>query len=85
VVGRGESRTKLDAGAHSWCASIVAAYGDAPGTLDSLVPPGSQQKLARAADHGFFIIHLRNGKAAFATLSNHRDVDSQLAYLAEWV
>jgi hypothetical protein len=85
VIGLGESRAKLDVGTHSWSASIVAAYGDAPGTLDNLVPPGSQQKLARAVDHGFFIIHLRNGRAAFATHSSHRDVDSQLAYLAEWV
>jgi hypothetical protein len=85
VIGLGESRPRLDVGAHSWSASIVAAYGDSPGALDSVVPPGSQQKLARAVDHGFFIIHLRDGKAAFVTLSNHRDVDSQLAYLAEWV
>jgi hypothetical protein len=35
--------------------------------------------------HGFFIIHLRDGKAAFAALPSHRDVDLQLSYLAEWV
>jgi hypothetical protein len=59
VIDVGESRPKLEIGAHPWSASIVAA-------------------------HGFFIIHLANGKAAFASLSNHRDVDLQLAYLAEW-
>jgi hypothetical protein len=85
VIGLGESRAKLEVGDHSWSAAIIAAYGDEPGALDRVVPAASQQKLARAADHGFFIIHLRNGKAAFATLSNHRDVDGQLTYLAGWV
>lgn len=85
VIGLGESRPRLGIGDHSWSASIVAAYGDSAGALDEAVPAGIQQKLARAPDHGFFIVHVGNGKAAFATLSNHRDVDSQLAYLAQWV
>jgi hypothetical protein len=85
VIGLGESRPRLEIGTHPWSASIVAAHGDTAGTLDELVPAGIQQKLARAADHGFFILFMRSGQAAFATLSNHRDVDSQLAYLAEWV
>jgi hypothetical protein len=84
VIGLGESRPRLEIGTHPWSASIVAAHGDTAGTLDELVPAGIQQKLARAADHGFFILYMRSGKAAFATLSNHRDVDSQLTYLAEW-
>jgi hypothetical protein len=85
VIGLGESRPRLDIGSHAWGASIVAAYGDRTGRLDEFVPQSIQQKLARAADHGFFILNVRGGKAAFATLSNHRDVDSQLAYLAQWV
>jgi hypothetical protein len=85
VIGLGESRPTLEVGKHSWSASIVAAYGDSAGTLDDVVPAGVQQKLARATEYGFFIIHMREGKAGFATLSNHRDVDSQLTYLAEWV
>ena len=49
------------------------------------MPTAVQEKLARAPAHGFFTIHLGNGKAAFAALSNHLDVDLQVAYLAEWV
>jgi hypothetical protein len=62
------------------CASSTAA-----GALDDLMPAAVQEKLARATAHGFFIVHVGNGKAAFAALSNHRDVDLQIAYLAEWV
>lgn len=85
VIGLGESRPRLEVGAHPWSASIVAAHGETAGRLDDVVPASVQQKLARATDHGFFIIHMRDGKAGFATLSNHRDMDSQLTYLAEWV
>lgn len=49
------------------------------------MPAAVQERFARAAAHGFFIIHLDNGKAAFAALANHRDVDVQLAYRADWV
>jgi hypothetical protein len=79
-----ESRPSLEVGNQPWSASIVAAHGATGGRLDDVVPAAVQEKLARAVDHGFFIIHLGGGKAAFATLSNHRDVDRQLAYLAEW-
>ena len=69
----------------SWSASIVAAHGDSAGALDDVMPGDTQQKLVRATKHGFFIIHIGKGKAAFATLESHRDVDSQLSYLAQWV
>lgn len=85
VIDIGESRHRLEVGTHPWSASIVAAHGNAAGGLDDVMPATVQEKLARAAAHGFFIIHLGNGKAAFAALSNHRDVDLQIAYLAEWI
>ena len=85
VTDLGASRPRLDVGVHSWSPSIVAAHGEAGGTLDDVVPAGVQEKLARAAAHGFFILHLGKGKAAFVALPNHRDVDLQLAYLAEWL
>jgi hypothetical protein len=86
VIDLAESRPRLEVDAHHpWSASIVAAHGDTAGALDDLVPAAIQEKLARAAAHGFSITHLGNGKAAFATLSNHRDVDVQIAYLSEWV
>lgn len=85
VIGLSAARPSLDVGTHPWSASIVAAHGSPAGTLDDLVPAAIQEKLARAAEHGFFIIHLGNGKAAFAALANHRDVDLQIAYLAQWV
>jgi hypothetical protein len=84
VIGLSQSRPRLEIGTHPWSTSIVAAHGSAPGKLDDLVPTAVQEKLARAAANGFFIIHLADGKAAFAALSNHRDVDRQLSYLAEW-
>jgi hypothetical protein len=49
------------------------------------VPAAVQEKLVRAAAHGFFLIHVGNGKAAFATLSDHRDVEQQIDYLSEWL
>ena len=85
VIRLSESRPRLDVGAHPWSAAIVTAHGGTGGTLDDVVPAAVQEKLARAAAHGFFILHIGGGKAAFAALPNHRNVDSQLGYLAEWV
>ncbi len=75
----------LEVGAHPWASRFVGAYGAKPGRLDELVPPTVQERLARAADHGFFVIHLALGKAAFSVLPGRRDVDREWAYLAEWV
>jgi hypothetical protein len=83
--GFSDSRPILDVGTHSWSASIVAAHSERGGKLDDLVPAEVQAKLVRAAAHGFSSIHLSNGKAAFATRSNHDDVEDQIAYLAEWL
>ena len=85
VIDVGETRPRLEIGTHSWSAPIIAAHGSTAGALDDLVPAAVQEKVARAADHGFFIAHLGNGKAAFAALPTHRDVDRQVAYLSEWV
>lgn len=84
MIDLGDSRPRLEIGTYPWSDTIVAAHGNTARKLDELVPQAVQEKLARAAAHGFFIIHLGNGKAAFAALSNHRDVDVQLAYLEEW-
>jgi hypothetical protein len=85
VIGLDASRPSLEVGSHPWSASIVAAHGDQGGRLDDVVPEAIQEKLARAAAHGFFVMHLGNGKAAFAALPSHRDVDVQVAYLSEWI
>lgn len=85
VISLSQSRTRLEVGDYPWSATIVAAHGRSADRLDDLVPAGIQEKLARAAAHGFFILHLGDGKAAFAALSNHHDVDLQMAYLDEWV
>ncbi len=74
----------LEIGDHPWVAELLGAYGAAPGKLDEVVPPGVQQRLARAGAHGFFRVCLAEGKLAFAVLPGRRDVDRELAYLAEW-
>jgi len=84
VLELGERSPRLEVAAHAWSESIVAAFGDAPGKLDEVMAPAVQEKLARAADHGFFIVHLGGGKAAFVALPDPRELDRQLAYLAEW-
>jgi hypothetical protein len=84
IIDLATPQPRLEVGAHPWSASIVAAFGDAAGKLDERMPAAVQEKLARAPAHGFFIVHLGGGKAAFAVLPNHRDVDRELAYLAEW-
>jgi hypothetical protein len=84
LIGLQTQRPRLEVGLHPWSASIVAAHGEPPGKLDERVSPAAQEKVARAAEHGFFAVHLANGKAGFAVLPNHRDVDRELAYLAEW-
>ena len=80
-----KSRPLLEVGDHPWSASIVAALGTRAGRLDDLVPAEIQEKLVRAAAHGFTTIHLGQGKAAFATVPQHADVEDQIAYLAEWL
>ena len=85
AVDLNDSRPTLEIGTHPWSPSIVSARGKKGGKLDDFVPADVQEKLVRAAAHGFRIIHLGNGKAAFATVSNDRDVERQIAYLAEWL
>ena len=75
----------LEVGAHPWASRFVGAYGAHPGRLDELVPPAVQERLARAADHGFFVIHHALGKAAVSVRPGRRDVDREWAYLSEWV
>jgi hypothetical protein len=84
TIGLAAPGRKLELAGHPATESILAAYGPAPGKLDDVMPAGVQQRLARAAAHGFLCVHLGGGKAGFAVLPNHRDVDAQLAYLAEW-
>jgi hypothetical protein len=76
---------RLEIGDHPWKRSILAAYGEAEGKLDDHLSTSLQEKLARAADHGFFELHLGGGAAGFAVLPGHKDVDSEWRYLSEWV
>jgi hypothetical protein len=80
-----DPRPLLPVGAHPWSESIVAAHGDVTGSLDEAMPPAMQERLAKAAAHGFFTIHVGGGKAAFASNAAHRDVDAQMAYLNSWI
>jgi hypothetical protein len=84
VIDLAAPGSRLEVGPHPWSAAILAAYGEIPGKLDERMPAAVQEKLARACENGFFVVHLRGGKLGFAVLPNHLDVDRQLAYLAEW-
>jgi hypothetical protein len=74
----------LELARHPGTEAILCAYGDRPGKLDERMPAAAQQRLARAAAAGFMRVQLADGKAGFAVLPGHRDVDAELAYLAEW-
>jgi hypothetical protein len=63
---------------------VIAAHGAAPAKLDEVVPPAVQQKISQAAEHGFYAVHLANGKAAFSVLPGARNVDREWAYLSQW-
>jgi hypothetical protein len=69
---------------HPGTESILCAYGERPGKLDECMSVAVQQRLARAAAAGFMRVQLAAGKAGFAVLPAHRDVDAELACLAEW-
>jgi hypothetical protein len=84
LIGLSEPGAELERSPHAWAKHVVTAHGAASGKLDAVVPPGVQQKLARAAEHGFFSVHLAGGKAAFSVLPGKRDVDREWAYLSEW-
>lgn len=74
----------LELARHPGTESILCAHGDGPGKLDDRMAAAVQQRLARAAAAGFMRVQLAAGKAGFAVLPGHRDVDAELAYLAEW-
>jgi hypothetical protein len=74
----------LELGGHSWCDTILAAYAASEGKLDDLVPEDVQERLSRAAEAGFFCVHLGGGRAGFAVLPGHRDVDAEWHYLSAW-
>jgi hypothetical protein len=75
---------RLEMGPHPFLRSVLTAYGASEGKLDDHLPLGTQEKVARAAEHGFFEIRLGRGRAAFSVLPNHVDVDAELRHLAEW-
>jgi hypothetical protein len=75
---------KLTLGGHPGTEPILCAYAEAGTKLDELMPVDVQQRVARAAAHGFLFVHIARGKAGFAASPAHRDVDAQLAYLTEW-
>jgi hypothetical protein len=84
LIGLSEQGAELEREAHPWAPHVIAAYGAAPGKLDAVVPPAVQEKLALAADHGFFSVLLARGKAAFCVLPGARNVDREWAYLSQW-
>jgi hypothetical protein len=69
---------------HPGTEPILCAYGDRPGKLDERMSVAVQQRLGRAAAAGFLRVQLAAGKAGFVASPAHRDVDAELAYLAEW-
>lgn len=85
VIAADAPGARLETSDQPWTRSILAAYGVTPGKLDDVVPPAIQEKLARAADHGFLRIHLADGKAGFEVLPARRNVDAEWTYLSEWV
>lgn len=76
--------TKLELSGRPGSEAILSAYADSGAKLDDVMPEDVQQRIARAAAHGFLFVHVARGKAGFAASPGHRDVDAQLAYLSEW-
>lgn len=64
--------------------AFLAAFAAAPGKLDALLPRATQERLARAAELGFFAAHFGAGKLALVVLPDWPNLDQQLAYVAEW-
>ena len=85
VIGLDPPGAALDVGSAPWTKQILGAYGRAPGKLDDLVPPAVQERIARAAEHGFFLVVLGEGKAGLGVLPGQRDVDAQWRYVSEWL
>jgi hypothetical protein len=75
----------LEVGSAPWASCILGAYGAAPGKLDDALPPDLQQRIARAAEHGFFLVLIAEGKAGFGVLPGQRNVDAQWRYVSEWL
>jgi hypothetical protein len=84
MAGRTDPRPQLEIGPHAWSPAIVAAFGDAAGRLDDVLPMATQEKLAKASAHGFFTVHLRGGHAALVANPAHRDVEAQLRFVNDW-
>jgi hypothetical protein len=74
----------LEIGRHPWSDTILAAYAASEGKLEDLVPESVQERLSRAAEAGFFCVHLGGGRAGFAVLPGHHDVDAEWRYLSAW-
>jgi hypothetical protein len=73
---------ELPAGPHA--KAFLAAFAAAPGKLDALLPRATQERLARAAELGFFAAHFGAGKLALVVLPDRPNLGPQLAYVAEW-
>jgi hypothetical protein len=65
--------------------SVLAAFGAEAGTLDDALPAATQDRLRRAADHGFFGAHFGPGKVALVALPDRQDVERQWHYVVEWM
>jgi hypothetical protein len=84
LISLSERGAELERSPHAWSANVIAAYGAVPAKIDDVVPPALQEKIVRAAEHGFDAVHLANGKAAFCVLPGKRDVEREWAYLSQW-
>jgi hypothetical protein len=74
----------LELGGSPHARAFLAAFSDRPGKLGELLSAAAQERLAKAVDQGWFAAHFGAGKLALAVQADRRDVDRQLAYLAEW-
>jgi hypothetical protein len=64
---------------------VLAAFGAEAGTLDDALPAATQDRLLRAAGHGFFGAHFGGGKVALLALPDQQDVLRQWHYVVEWM
>ena len=84
LVSLGALGVRLEIPKRPGCERFFAAFGASPGKLDDALPAATQERLARAADLGFFAAHLGAGKLGLAALPDQKDVDRLWNYVSEW-
>ncbi len=84
AIALGAPGEKLEVAQRPTTRAILSAYSARAGKLDEVVPHAVQERIAKAAEHGIFEVHLAGGKAGFAVLPGHREIEREVGYLAEW-